>query len=191
MHRVGKTMRRALLDGCQRRYEQPLQLTDQEKMDENGDAVPEVELQAKMLQLNAKRRANNTFLGHLFVSGLVKERIVNFVLFTLLYGRNAEEEKKRKPTEIELEMFCDLLKIVVRHLTPTTKAGYLAGYMNSLGRILPMVSDRIRCILENILELARSGWTEETTSDDDHGRSDASFDDFHGDSGPVYNSNGL
>jgi serine/threonine protein kinase len=191
MHRVGKTMRRALLDGCQRRYEQPLQLTDQEKMDEKGDAVPEVELQAKMMQLNAKRRASNTFLGHLFVSGLVNERVVNFVLFTLLYGRNAEEEKKRKPTEIELEMFCDLLKIVVRHLTPTTRAGYLAGYMNSLGRILPMVSDRIRCILENILELARSGWTEETTSDDDHGCSGASFDDFHGDAGPAYNSNGL
>jgi serine/threonine protein kinase len=184
-HRVRVTIRKAIVDDCQRRFEQPLLLTDQEKIDEKGNPVPEDELQAKMMQLNAKRRASNTFLGHLFVSGLVNERVVNFVLFTLLYGRDAEKEKKRRPTEMELETFCDLLKIVVRHLTPTTKAGYLAAYMRSLGHFLPMVSDRIQCILENILELARSGWTEETSSDDDHGRSDASSDHFHEDAGPA------
>jgi hypothetical protein len=157
---VGKTIRKAIIDKCQHQFEQPFRLTDQERFDEEGNPVPDDELQAKTMQLKAKLRANIKFLGHLFISGMVNEKVVNFVLFTLLYGRDAEKQKKRKPEEYELEMFCDLLKKVVKHLTPKTLTEYIPGYMNSLDNLIPKVSNRIRFLLMDMKELANSNWVE-------------------------------
>lgn len=162
VHGVGKTIRKAIIDKCQQQFEKPYALTDEELVDEDGNDLKPEEIDFKKGQLKEKLRANIKFLGHLFLSGMVNEKVVNYVLFHLLYGKDsgATNRPKRKPEEYELEMFCDLLKKVVNNLSPKTLQEYIPGYISSLKNLLGKVSNRLRFMLMAVVELSENGWVD-------------------------------
>eukprot|EP00672_Neobodo_designis_P013764 CAMPEP_0174854710 /NCGR_PEP_ID=MMETSP1114-20130205/31907_1 /TAXON_ID=312471 /ORGANISM="Neobodo designis, Strain CCAP 1951/1" /LENGTH=785 /DNA_ID=CAMNT_0016089421 /DNA_START=41 /DNA_END=2398 /DNA_ORIENTATION=- len=157
---VGKTIRKAIIDKCQQQFEKPFRLADDELEDAEGNPLPQEEIDSKKAQLKAKLRANIKFLGHIFLAGMVNEKVVNYVLFHLLYGRQEETTKKRRPEEYELEMFVDLLRKVVKSLSPKTLNEYIPGYMNSLENLMPKVSNRIKFMLQDLQELYKNKWVE-------------------------------
>lgn len=173
---VGQMIRKAIIDRCQMQFEQPFRLSDDELNDANGDPLANDELEFKKSRLKDKLRSNIKFLGHLFVSHMITEKVVNYILFELLYGKsdpNAARARKRKPEEYELEMFCDLLRKVVGDLSTRIKDEYIPGYMQSIQNLTQSntMSNRIKFMLQDLLDLQQNQWVEKRK--------------FRGQSGPM------
>jgi len=161
---VGKTIRRAIIDKCQAQFEEPYALRDEDMYDAAGNALPDEEISEKRHILKVKLKCNIKFLGHLFVSGMVNEKVVNFVLYHLLYGKDTEGHvrRKRKPEEYELEMFCELLKKVVPKLSQKTLTEYVGDYMKSIRGLITSgtTSQRMKFILMDLIEQQDNGWVD-------------------------------
>lgn len=158
---VGKTIRKAIIDKCQKQFEQPFKLDPKDEVDADGRPLPENEIEEKKSKLKDRLRTNIKFLSHLFICGMVREPVVNIVLYHLLYGKEANAQKKRKLDEFDLEMFCDLLQNVVGRLSDKVKEQYLPGYINTVREIVDgrqVVSKRTLVLLQNLLERHDNNW---------------------------------
>mmetsp|Transcript_26943 Transcript_26943/g.83390 ORF Transcript_26943/g.83390 Transcript_26943/m.83390 type:complete len:918 (-) Transcript_26943:299-3052(-) len=161
----GKAIRKAVIDQCQQHFEKPPRLAaDDELEDADGtDPLPPEEIDRNSAQLKAAFHANVMFLGHLFLAGVVHEKVVVFVLFRLQHGHPREETTAEEycPEECELEMFADLLRTVVTSLSRKTHTDYIAAYMKRVEALVPKLSgDRTKRMLQDLQELYKNEWVE-------------------------------
>jgi len=91
---------------------------------------------------------------------MLNEKIVNYVLYHLLYGRAGGRPKTRPPEEYEVEMFVGLLRTVAKRLSPGMHTQYIPGYMRSLETLVPKVTNRTQRMLQDLLELYKNKWSE-------------------------------
>jgi translation initiation factor 4G len=163
---VGKRIRHAIIDQCQAQFQEPFELKDKDIFEEDGvTPIDATLLDRKMTVLKAKLRSNIKFLGYLFVFGMVNEKVINCVLYNLLYGHDHSTtgaRSKRKPKEHELEMFVDLLRKVIQHLAQKTHQTYLPGYITTVRALVnsSSLSQRIRFMLADLVELSENGWVD-------------------------------
>jgi hypothetical protein len=109
----GKTLCEVIVDACQRQFDLRLAEAGTPRTDEEVAAT----------KLSPPLRANIKFLGHLFLQGIVEEAVVVAALSVLLCVN--DERKVQKLFQYELAMFCDLLGIVFKRLTPTALTEFI------------------------------------------------------------------
>lgn len=111
----------------------------------------------------SRLRSNIKFLAQLFRVQMVTVKVVNYVLYSLLYG-NANE-KRHKPEEYEIEMFCDLIKNTQKLLPPDVRTQYLPKYMDTVKEYTknPKTTMRVKCLLLDLIELYDNNWEDRET----------------------------
>ena len=159
---VGKTICRAIVENCQQQFEgSKFILKPEDLVNPDGTPCDPEEIEYKKKMLKDKLKANITFLGHLYIHHLVQEKVVNLVLYQLMYGDQSRPPRGRhKPEDYEVEMFCELFKKVGPHLTTKTLQGdHWPTYIESM-KTLSSTSNsmRIKFMLLDSLEIYANGW---------------------------------
>lgn len=159
---VGKTICRAIVENCQQQFEgSKFILKPEDMFRADGSECDDEEIESKKKMLKDKLKANITFLGHLFLHHLVQEKVVNLVLYQLMYGDQSRPKKGRhKPEDYEVEMFCSLFCTVGAKLTAKTLEGsHWPTYIDSMRTLQnTTTSNRIKFMLADALEFYNNGW---------------------------------
>ena len=156
---VADIIRRQLIDHCQKTFEEPLSVSNEEL-----EGLSDEEREIKNRMLKDKLNANLCLLGTLFVRNLVREKVVNSVMYLLLFGREENRRhNKNKPQPHEIEMFCTLFRKVGPNQGPKLKESFPA-FIDSMKELMRTFPDKRVCILlQNCVELYERNWEETKT----------------------------
>eukprot|EP00331_Platyophrya_macrostoma_P010793 CAMPEP_0176428170 /NCGR_PEP_ID=MMETSP0127-20121128/13001_1 /TAXON_ID=938130 /ORGANISM="Platyophrya macrostoma, Strain WH" /LENGTH=812 /DNA_ID=CAMNT_0017809823 /DNA_START=212 /DNA_END=2650 /DNA_ORIENTATION=+ len=156
---AAKMIRKEIVTQCQAAFEHiDTLLTDPEAS--VGGAVSPDDLDCLRKMAKDKNKANINLLGYLFLNGLVPERVITNVLYSLLYGPGAESRKKHRhvPADFEIEMFIELMLNTGKKWTEVTKR-FEKTFVQSMTHLSTThPSKRIQFTLMDALEIVNNGF---------------------------------
>ena len=158
--RVGGAIQTAITEELQRQFKQYFRLSNL-LFDIDGDALPEDKVIIQ--EVDADLWPYVHILGNLFLFGMVRETFVNLVLLYLLYGR--QKQMHRRPAHYALRIFCDLLRKVVKALSPETYSKYVPGYMKTLKSLTAKAKPLSCALLTDMEKLYKNNWEDECGGD--------------------------
>ncbi|EGC33339.1 hypothetical protein DICPUDRAFT_80871 [Dictyostelium purpureum] len=151
-HNIKATFRTFLLSACQKELEQ-IKFVNFNKVPK--DLKPEDKTDFEEQQFKERKRIFGLFkfLGELFKQSILSEKIVHTILISLICD----------PSEIKLECFCILLSIVGKHLSQNEESYSYSQTMQQLEELpLETLSQRIRFIIQNVIDLKNNNWFSKT-----------------------------
>ncbi|KAG5510337.1 hypothetical protein JKF63_07666 [Porcisia hertigi] len=108
------------------------------------------------LQFSGKQKANIQFLGLMFTSGLVRQKVVHAVLDSLLYGPG---HRRHIPTDYSLIHFMELLQVCGPRLDVAFYEDPLPRYRETIIELSNShPQKRIQFLLQNFLETMSNNW---------------------------------
>lgn len=108
------------------------------------------------LQFSGKQKANIQFLGLMFTSRLVRQKVVHAVLDSLLYGTG---HRRHIPTDYSLVHFMELLQVCGPHLDAAFYEDPLPRYRETIMELSTShPQKRIQFLLQNFLETVNNNW---------------------------------
>jgi hypothetical protein len=166
---AGQMIRRAVVTQCQQTFENDNLLEDADRVasesaptagatDEERELAAE-EVNVRRKQVKDKLKANITFLGLLFINGLVHEKVTTMVLFKLLYGDVNAGRRRREPQDYEVEMFSQLLLKIGPKITKEHTGKYMDQFKVTLKEISTTHKEkRIQFLALDTLEAIDNNW---------------------------------
>lgn len=108
------------------------------------------------IQFSGKQKANIQFLGLMFTSRLVRQKVVHAVLDSLLYGPG---HRRHIPTDYSLIHFMELLQVCGPHLDAAFYEDPLPRYRETITELSNShPQKRIQFLLQNFLETMNNNW---------------------------------
>ncbi|CAJ1018626.1 putative MIF4G domain containing protein [Leishmania utingensis] len=108
------------------------------------------------IQFSGKQKANIQFLGLMFKSRLVRQKVVHAVLDSLLYGPG---HRRHIPTDYSLIHFMELLQVCGPHLDAAFYEDPLPRYRETITELsISHPQKRIQFLLQNFLETMNNNW---------------------------------
>ena len=142
---VGRYIRKGLIRNCERQFEQLFEL----------ELAPADQIEEEQNEL---KKAYVDLLSQLFIRGILRETVVNDVLYHLI---NGNEPNAQMLVEFHLELFCSLLQNVGGRLSSEIDEQYVTGYIDTVREIAGgrrMVSNRTVALMRKLLEGYSSNW---------------------------------
>lgn len=150
--------KRLLLSKCQEEFEKKVAWTKErmEKQDtaidtnQSTDGLNAEELEYQRLKLKRRTLGNISFIGHLYMQGLLREQIIHNCIRDLL--STTEEE--------EIECCCKMLTTSGSMLDTTLAKKVMNAYFKRLQELSSdsKMSSRLRFMIMDLMDLREAGW---------------------------------
>eukprot|EP00897_Mesotaenium_endlicherianum_P003219 jgi/Mesen1/2925/ME000175S02080 len=149
------TFKRVLLNKCQEEFERGVAETQEaERAEGDGEEKISDEERAAMRVKARKRMLGNIrFIGELYRTGMLTERIMHECIKTLL----GEVES---PDEEDVEALCKLMMTIGNMIDHPKAKEHIDAYMSRIEKLASnqKLSSRIRFMLRDVVDLRRNGW---------------------------------
>eukprot|EP01132_Coremiostelium_polycephalum_P003219 gene3219-4031_t len=149
--------RQLLLATCQQEYEKNFKSFDTIEHIPD-DLSPQEKMDFEEKQWIERKRIFGLmkFIGELFKQKMLSEKVIHGILVALM-------GELSKPQEIKLECFCKLLSLIGKDLSEKGAAHtYMNGYYVRMEQLIntsaALLSQRIKFLIQNVLDLKSSGW---------------------------------